>query len=102
MASRVRLVERSPAMDFKSTGVKKAGKNKFKMTGDLTLHGVTKPVTMDLVYTGTTQNPMNKKTTVGFQVSGAIKRSDFNIGAGFPAPMISDEVRIKADGEFAQ
>ena len=45
---------------------------------------------------------MSKKQTAGFQVTGNIKRSDFNIGAGFPAPMISDEVRIKADGEFVQ
>src|SRR4028118_1617836 len=40
-----------PTMDFKSTGVKKAGKNKYKMAGNLTLHGITKPITMDLVYT---------------------------------------------------
>lgn len=94
--------EKYPTMDFKSTELKKAGKNKFKMSGNLTLHGVTKPVTMDLLYTGTTQNPMSKKTTVGFQVSGTIKRSDFNIGEKFPDAMVSDDVRIKADGEFAQ
>ncbi len=91
-----------PELKFVSTSIKKKGKNKFKLTGDLTMHGVTKSVTMDLKYTGTTENPMSKKQTVGFQVTGTIKRSDFNIGAGFPPPMISDEVRIKADGEFFQ
>lgn len=91
-----------PTMDFKSTSIKKAGKNKFKLTGDLTLHGITKPVTMDLLYKGSTVNPMSKKNTAGFQVTGSIKRSDFNVGGGFPAPMISDEVIIKADGEFIQ
>ena len=91
-----------PTMEFKSTGLKKAGKNAYKMAGNLTLHGVSKPVTMNLIYTGTTQNPMSKKTTVGFRVTGTIKRSEFNIGEKFPEPMISDEVRIKADGEFAQ
>jgi polyisoprenoid-binding protein YceI len=95
-------VEKYQTLTFKSTGIKSAGKNKFKLTGDLTLHGVTKPVTMDLVYKGTVQNPMSKKATAGFQVSGIIKRSDFGIGGKFPAPMISDEVRIKADGEFIQ
>jgi polyisoprenoid-binding protein YceI len=94
--------EKYPAMHFKSTSIKNAGKNKYKLTGDLTLHGVTKPVTMNLEYRGTIENPMSKKPTAGFQVTGVIKRSDFNLGNGFPPPMISDEVHIKADGEFIQ
>ena len=94
--------EKFPTLNFKSTGIKKAGKNKFKLTGDLTIHGVTKPVTMDLLYKGTVENPMSKKQTAGFQLTGTIKRSDFNVGPGFPAAVISDEVRIKADGEFIQ
>lgn len=94
--------EKYPTLNFKSTGIKKVEKNKYKLSGNLTLHGVTKAVTMDLFYKGTVENPMSKKQTAGFQVSSVIKRSDFNIGSNFPAPMISDEVRIKADGEFAQ
>jgi polyisoprenoid-binding protein YceI len=94
--------EKYPAMHFKSTSIKNAGKNKYKLTGDLTLHGVTKTVTMNLEYRGTIENPISKKPTAGFQVTGVIKRSDFNLGNGFPPPMISDEVRIKADGEFVQ
>jgi len=57
---------------------------------------------MDLQYRGTVDNPMNKKQTIGFQVTGVIKHSDFNLGNGFPPPMFSDEVGIKADGEFVQ
>ena len=95
-------VEKYPTLTYKSTSVKKQGKDTYKLNGNLTLNGVTKPVTMDLVYRGTVENPMNKKQTAGFQVTGTIKRSDFNLGSGFPAPMISDEVRIKADGEFVQ
>lgn len=95
-------VEKYPTLTFKSTSVKKADKNNYKLKGNLTLNGVTKPVTMDLVYRGTVENPMSKKQTAGFQVTGTIKRSDFNLGSGFPAPMISDEVYIKADGEFVQ
>lgn len=91
-----------PVITFKSTSIKKAGKNKYKLTGDLNLHGITKQVTMDLRYMGTVENPMSKKQTAGFQVTGTIKRSDFNLGNGFPPPMISNEVSIKADGEFVQ
>lgn len=95
-------VAKYPTLNFKSTSIKKAGKNKYKLTGNLSLHGITEPVTMDLLYRGTTVNAMSKKQTAGFQLTGKIKRSDFNVGPGFPAPMISDEVRIKADGEFIQ
>jgi len=91
-----------PEITFKSTGIKNVGKNKYKLSGDLTLKGITKPVVLDLLYRGIIENPMSKKPTAGFQLSGTIKRSDFALGNGFPAPMISDEVIIKADGEFAQ
>jgi polyisoprenoid-binding protein YceI len=94
--------EKFPKLTFKSTSLKPAGKDRYKLTGDLTLHGVTRPVTLDLWYRGTVTNPMSKAATSGFQVSGVIKRSDFGIGAGFPAPMLSDEVKIKADGEFTK
>ncbi len=94
--------EKYPKITFKSTSIKKNGKNKYKLAGDLTMHGVTKTVTLDLLYRGTVENPMTKKPAVGFQLTGTIKRSDFGLGNGFPAPMLSDEVRIKADGEFAQ
>lgn len=95
-------VANHPKLSFKSTAITPAGKNQYKLAGNLQLHGVTKPVTLHVLYRGTVENPMSKKATSGFQVTGSIKRSDFNIGEKFPAPMISDEVRIKADGEFTR
>jgi polyisoprenoid-binding protein YceI len=95
--------EKFPTMSFKSTSIKKTGDNKYSLTGDLTLHGVTKPVTVTMLHRGTTANPNAKGAPVaGIQISGTIKRSDFEVGNKFPAPMISDEVIIKADGEFGQ
>ncbi|WP_207492631.1 YceI family protein [Aridibaculum aurantiacum] len=91
-----------PTFNFVSNGIKPAGKNKYKVTGNLTLHGVTKPVTLDLLYRGTTTNPMSQAATSGFQVTGKIKRSDFNLATGFPTAVLSDEVTIKADGEFVK
>lgn len=91
-----------PFLYFKSTSIRSEGNNKYKLTGDLTLHGITRQITVDMEYIGSVENAMNKKETAGFQVKGIIKRSDFNLGNGFPAPMISDEVRIKADGEFTR
>lgn len=93
--------EKHKQIIFKSTGLKKAGTDKYKISGNLTINGVTKPVTLDLLYRGTAKNPAaNNQEVVGMQVTGAIKRSDFSLGTKFPAPMISDEVVIKVDGEF--
>ena len=94
--------EKYPKLSFTSTSIKPAGKDKYKLTGNLTLHGITKPVTLNLWYRGTIEHPMSKAPTSGFQVTGSIKRSDFNLGSGFPAPILSDEVQIKADGEFSK
>jgi polyisoprenoid-binding protein YceI len=95
--------EQYETMTFKSTSIKKVANNKYALTGNLTLHGVTKPVTVNMLYRGTTANPnANGAPVAGIQITGTIKRSDFNLGSKFPAPMISDEVQIKADGEFGK
>lgn len=94
--------EKYPAITYKSTAIKKKGKNKYKLTGDLTMHGVTKSVTMDLLYRGKLVNEEKGTETVGFQLTGEINRSDFNVGSAFPAPMLSDVIQIKADGEFVK
>ena len=91
-------VEKFPKMTFRSKSIKPAGKDRFKLSGDLTIRGQTKPVEMELWYRGTTVN--QKNTTAGFQLTGKLKRSDFGVGPKFPPPMISEEVAIKADGEF--
>ena len=94
-------VEKYPAMTFKSTSIKKLKAGNYELTGDLTIHGTTKQVKVNMLYRGTTANPnANGAPVAGIQITGTIKRSDFGVGPGFPPPMISDEVRIKADGEF--
>jgi polyisoprenoid-binding protein YceI len=96
-------VEKYPTMTFKSTSIRKLKNGNYELTGDLTLHGTTKQVKVNMLYRGTTANPnANGAPVAGIQITGTIKRSDFGIGPGFPPPMISDEVRIKADGEFGQ
>lgn len=95
-------VEKYPTMNFKSTSITKVSKDKYKLTGNLTLRGITKPVTMNLWYRGTNVDPKTNKSTSGFQLTGTLKRSDFGVGPNFPAPILSDEVRIKADGEFVK
>lgn len=91
-----------PTLTFKSTSFKKASGKNYKVTGDLTLHGVTKTVTFDAVFNGTTTNPMSKKTEAGFKFTGTIKRSDFGIAPAMGAAMLSDEVVFKGNTEFVK
>ncbi len=92
-----------PNMTFKSTSIEKSGDKSFKLKGNLTMHGITKEITVELIHRGTIQNPMaNNADVAGLQILGTLKRSDFNIGPTFPDFAISDEVRIKADGEFSK
>jgi polyisoprenoid-binding protein YceI len=81
-----------PTVTFKSTKVTEAGKGKLKVTGDLTVHGVTKPVTLDVTLNKVGPHPMMKVQTVGFDATATIKRSDFGVGAYVPA--VSDEIKI--------
>lgn len=95
-------VEKFATLTFKSKSLTRVEGKKYKLTGDLTLHGVTKPVTLDAVVNGPIVHPFNKKTVAGFKVSGTIKRSDFNFGAKFPGAILSDEVTITANSEFVK
>jgi len=87
-----------PEATFKSTKVEKgAGKNKLKVIGDLTLHGVTKPVTLDVTVNKVGEHPMRKAAAAGFEASTTVKRSDFGISKY--VPMVSDEIKIHITSE---
>lgn len=94
--------EKFPKLTFKSTAVKKLAGNKYKVSGLLSLHGVTKAVVLDATLRGVTVNPMSKKPIAGFKVTGTIKRSDFNLGAKYPNAMLSDEITLNANTEFGK
>jgi len=92
--------EKFPTLTFKSTSFKKVSGKKYKVAGNLTLHGVTKPVELDVTFNGTVENPMSKKTMAGFNISGIVKRSEFGVAAGMPATMLGDAVTLQASTEF--
>ena len=93
--------EKYPVLTFKSIYLKKTGQNEGKLYGNLSFHGITKAVTLDVTYFDTVVNPMSKAETAGFKIKGTIKRSDFNLGANFPEAVISDNIQIIADVEFS-
>lgn len=90
--------EKYPTITYKSTAIKSVGPKKFQLTGDLTIKGVTKPVTVDLTLVGTGANRQGKKLA-GFKASGIIKRTDFGVGA-MPSAVVSEEIELRASGEF--
>jgi polyisoprenoid-binding protein YceI len=82
-----------PTITFKSTSVKKAADGKLEVTGNLTLHGVTKPLTVPLTYVGTTPGGgATGPTRVGFEGMVEFKRSDFGMNQLLEAA--GDEVRM--------
>ncbi len=70
--------EKFPEATFTSTEFKKSGENTYKVTGNLTLRGVTKQVVLDAKYNGTMKSPWGNEVA-GFKVTGAIKRTDFGL-----------------------
>ncbi|MCI4589032.1 YceI family protein [Sphingobium sp. BYY-5] len=86
-----------PKASFVSTAVKAEGTG-ATITGNLTIKGVTKPVTLDAEFYGAGANPMNKKENIGFVATGTIKRSDFGLGAY--VPVVGDTVELKIIAGF--
>jgi len=91
-------VEKFPTATFKSTSVRKTGERTADITGDLTLHGVTKPVVVKATFNQAGPNAMNKVYSLGFDARAVIKRSDFGISTYIPA--VSDEVTLVIGAEL--
>ncbi|TNJ32841.1 YceI family protein [Arenimonas terrae] len=85
--------EKFPTATFTSTAVTAAGEGQLKVAGDLTIHGVTRPVVLDVTINKIGEHPMAKTPAAGFDARTVIKRSDFGVG-GY-APAVSDEVTIE-------
>jgi polyisoprenoid-binding protein YceI len=86
-----------PSATFKSTKVETAGEGKLKVTGDLTVKGVTKPVVLDVKLNKAGEQPMAKRAGIGFDATATVKRSEFGLGAY--VPNVSDEVTLRITTE---
>ncbi|WP_407353977.1 YceI family protein [Luteimonas sp. R10] len=86
-----------PEATFRSTAVEPAGEGKLKITGDLTIKGISKPVVLDTTLNKAGPHPMAKREAIGFDATATIKRSDFDLG--MYAPNVSDEVQLRITTE---
>lgn len=87
-----------PTATYTATMVEPTSPTTARITGTLTLKGVTKPVSFDATFNQAGTNPVDKRYTVGFDGWAVIKRSDFGVSAFVPA--VSDEVSLRLEGEF--
>jgi polyisoprenoid-binding protein YceI len=91
-----------PQVTYRSTRVEPLGGDRFRITGDLTVHGVTRPVVLEATLNKLGPHPMTKKPSIGFDAIGRLKRTDF--GVSLYAPNVSDEIdlRITTEGSAAR
>lgn len=93
-------VESHPTMTFKTSSIEKTGDNTFKMTGDLTMHGVTKPVTLEGKVNGVITDQRSQKLKAGLKLTGTIDRTEFGVGEASAA--IGSEIDLTINLEMAQ
>lgn len=89
--------EKYPNITFKSTKVQALGKNKYKITGNLTVKDVTKPVVLDAVLNKQGEHPMTKAQSIGFNATTSFNRSAFGVGAY--VPNVGDKITVNITTE---
>lgn len=89
-----------PALTFASTGVERVGSKQYRVEGNLTVRGITKPVTLDATLNGAGEHPMLHAPAIGFDATATIKRSEFGLGAYIP--LVSDQVQIRITAEAVE
>ena len=92
-------VEHFPQIRFASTALRRTAQATGEMTGNLTIHGRTRPVLLQVTYNGGAPNPLTRDYTLGFGATGAFDRSEFGLNAWFPA--VGDQIRLSIQAEFA-
>jgi polyisoprenoid-binding protein YceI len=94
-------VAKFPTATFRSTKVEQgASKDRLKVTGELNLHGVTKPITLDVIVLKVGSNPRTDLPTVGFEATATLKRSDFGLGAF--VPQVGDEIKLQISSQAVE
>jgi len=94
-----------PEMTYRSESIELIGWNRLRIHGALTLHGVTRPMVLDATYNGGyAGHPMDPHARIGFSAHGTLRRSEFGISAGIPAPGtlmgVGDDVDVVIEAEF--
>jgi len=89
-----------PKATFQSTSVARTGPNTGRMTGNLTIRNITRPVTLDVTFNGGGDNPLGNSYAIGFRATGIIRRSDFGLSSQIWSSFVSDDVRLDIEAMF--
>ncbi|MBS4205374.1 YceI family protein [Lederbergia citrea] len=99
-------VEQFPNLTFTSTNIEKQGGDKYAVTGDVSLHGVTKPETFIVTFEGVAKDPMSGAEKAGFSVDGTIKRSEYgltwNAALETGGVLVGDDVKVSLEIQAAK
>ena len=93
-------VARYPELRFASTRFERTGESRGTLSGDLTIHGVTQPVTLDVTFNGFAPDPLTKKDTLGFSAEGHFSRAKFGLATWYPA--VGDDIHVRIQAEFVK
>lgn len=93
-------VVKFPVMTFKSTAFKQISGNRYKMTGDLTIKGVTKALSLDVTMVGPGKNERAKRFEMGVKGVGTLSRLAYGVGVNLDTFSVSDDVELRVTGEF--
>ncbi|MBS4206539.1 YceI family protein [Bacillus sp. FJAT-50079] len=99
-------VENHPNLTFTSTAIERKSDDTYAVTGDVSLHGVTKPETFTVTFEGVAKDPMSGAEKAGFSVEGTIKRSEYglnwNAALETGGVLVSDDVKINLEIQAAK
>ncbi|RKF46009.1 YceI family protein [Paraburkholderia fungorum] len=93
-------VSRYPDLRFVTTHFERTGESRGMLSGDLTIHGVTQPVTLDVSFNGFAPDPLTKKDTLGFSADGHFSRAKFGLATWYPA--VGDDIHVRIQAEFVK
>lgn len=93
-------VARYPDVRFVSTRFERNGESHGTLTGNLTIHGTTQPVKLDVTFNGFAPDPLTKQDTLGFSADGHFSRAKFGLGTWYPA--VGDDIHVRIQAEFVK
>ena len=95
-------VDKFKTITFKSTSFTKINNKSYKLKGNITIHGITKPIELAVVYNGSYVNSKRNTVSAGFTVNGTLNRTDFGVGGEPSFISLAGEVQIKSNLEFTK
>ncbi len=93
-------VQQYPAITFSSTSVEKISEEQGWIIGDLSIAGISRPVTLDVRLNNAAKHPRTRKDTLGFSASGKLKRSEWGLTLALPS--VGDDIELVIEAEFVR